>query len=80
MDGCTTNSPARIRWFHWVMLGVILCAGAAFRFRNIGRESLWIDEYWTLYQATGRGDALFQMPTGVVLDSPACSAGRELGI
>lgn len=62
--------PTRARWFHWVLLGLLLGAGALLRFRQIDRQSLWIDEYWTLYQSTGRGNALFDLPQGIILESP----------
>jgi uncharacterized membrane protein len=60
----------RIRWFHWLLLAVLLLIGADFRFTGIGRQSVWLDEYWTLYLATGRGNQLFDLPNNAIIDSP----------
>lgn len=63
-------SLPRPRWFHLLSLGVLLAAGTVLRFNQIDRQSLWIDEYWALYLATGRGDALFEISRGVIIPSP----------
>jgi len=60
----------RARWFHWMLLALLLAAGAAIRWDHIDQQSLWIDEYSTLYLATGRGIQLFEIPRGVILDHP----------
>jgi hypothetical protein len=60
----------RVRWFHWVLLALILAASAGIRWDRIDKQSLWIDEYWALYLATGRGNHVFEIPHGVILDPP----------
>jgi hypothetical protein len=60
----------RVRWFHWLVLALLLAAGTSIRWDRIDKQSLWIDEYWALYLATGRGDQLFQTPHNVILDPP----------
>jgi dolichyl-phosphate-mannose-protein mannosyltransferase len=62
--------PARTRWFHWIILAILLAVGAGLRFHGIARESEWPDEFWGIYLATGRGDAAFDLPRGVILDPP----------
>lgn len=55
----------------------MLGAGALLRFVNIQKESLWLDEYWTVYRSTGRGQpgrSLMYPPFNVVLD-PAPQTG-----
>ncbi len=47
-----------------------VCIGGFFRFDHIARQSLWVDEYWALYLATGRGDLIFDLPLGKVIESP----------
>jgi hypothetical protein len=63
-----TVSP--LRWFHFVLLILLLFIGAWAHWYRIGKESLSIDEYWALYLATGRGDEVFRIPQGVIVDSP----------
>jgi hypothetical protein len=53
-----------------VILGCLVCVGGFFRFDHLGRQSLWVDEYWALYLATGRGDFIFDLPRGRVIESP----------
>jgi hypothetical protein len=62
--------PARTRWFHWTILGVLLIVGAGVRFHGITKESEWPDEFWGIYLATGRGDAAFYLPRGEILSPP----------
>ncbi len=59
-----------LRWFHWLLLLLLLFVGASARWYRIGRESLSIDEYWSLYLATGRGEEAFHVPYQVIVDSP----------
>jgi hypothetical protein len=59
-----------LRWFHFVLLILLLLIGASARWYRIGKESLSIDEYWALYLATGRGDEAFRIPQGVIVDPP----------
>jgi hypothetical protein len=60
----------RVRWFHWVLLVLILGVGTGVRWDCIGKENLWLDEYWALYLSTGRGGQLFGEPRDVVIDPP----------
>jgi hypothetical protein len=62
--------PERTRWFHWFILTILLTIGAGVRFHGITKESEWPDEYWGIYLATGRGNAAFDLPRGVILDPP----------
>jgi hypothetical protein len=63
-------SVSPLRWFHFVLLIFLLFIGASARWYRIGKESLTIDEYWALYLATGRGEEVFHLPYGVIVDSP----------
>jgi 4-amino-4-deoxy-L-arabinose transferase-like glycosyltransferase len=48
----------------------ILAAGTFSRFRGIARQSLWSDEIYGIYLATGRGEQALDLPTGRLLDPP----------
>jgi uncharacterized membrane protein len=61
---------ARPRWFHLLLLLGLLVAAGLLRFHRIDQQSLWIDEYWADYLATGRGNSLYQIPRGVIIQSP----------
>ena len=66
-------APARTRWIHWLLLAVLLSAGGVLRYHQIVKESLWLDEYWSLYLSTGRGQigtSIFDAPLGVILNPP----------
>ncbi len=52
------------------LLALIVVIAAALRFDQIAKQNLWLDEFWTLYLATGRGDAAFETPQNVILSSP----------
>jgi len=68
-----SENPARIsplRWFHILLLTILLTLAGFIHHDRIARESLTIDEYWALYLATGRGDQLFQIPCYTILNSP----------
>jgi uncharacterized membrane protein len=51
-------------------LVVILAAGAFLRFFRIERQSLWSDEIYGIYMASGRGGQVLTLPTGRMLDPP----------
>ena len=51
-----------LRWYHLLCLAALLLVGTLIRLPDIGRFGCWRDEYWGLYLAAGRGDALFQIP------------------
>jgi hypothetical protein len=59
-----------VRWYHLVCLAALLIVGTLIRLPDIGRFGSWRDEYWGLYLATGRGDALFRIPTQTVVVHP----------
>jgi uncharacterized membrane protein len=60
----------RTRWFHLSILALLVVVAAGFRWRHIDRFSIWGDEYWALYIATGRGDQLFQIPHQLIITNP----------
>jgi 4-amino-4-deoxy-L-arabinose transferase-like glycosyltransferase len=71
--GPRVDGARRVRWFHLLILFALIAEGAVLRFDRLGSDSLWLDEYWTLYLATGRdqfGHGILEIPTGVVLDPP----------
>jgi hypothetical protein len=59
-----------VRWFHLLILALLLAVGGWMRASGIDRQSLSLDEYWALYLATGRGQQVFQIPYGSIVDSP----------
>jgi hypothetical protein len=58
------------RWYHLTCLGFLLILGTVLRLSGITRYGLWRDEAWALYLATGRGDALFQIPKETLIVNP----------
>jgi len=67
-----TLKPTK-RQIHWAFIAalLLLMAVAAFiRLRNINRYSIWRDETWAIYLATGRGDVVFELPFQTVIASP----------
>ncbi len=60
----------KLRWYHLACLALLLIVGTFMRLRGLGRFGSWRDEYWGLYLATGRGDALFQIPLQTLLTDP----------
>ncbi|MGD0462658.1 MAG: glycosyltransferase family 39 protein [Tepidisphaeraceae bacterium] len=59
-----------LRWYHIACLALLLIVGTFIRLPDLGRFGAWRDEYWGLYLATGRGDALFQIPLQTLITSP----------
>jgi uncharacterized membrane protein len=56
-----------------LVLILFLAGGAFVRCYRLGKQGLWLDEYWSVYAATGLGQpetSVFHKPTGVVLDPP----------
>jgi hypothetical protein len=76
-DAANPGLVPTVRWFHLVVLAALLLIGGSMRWYRIDKESLALDEYWSLYLATGRGNQLFEIPYGAIVDSPAkiCIAG-----
>ena len=55
------------------LLAIVLGVGAGLRLDRIGEQSQWLDEYWAVYLATGRGNLIFDIPYGRIVQSPpAC--------
>jgi hypothetical protein len=52
------------------LLAILLTIGAVLRLDRIGSQSQWLDEYWAVYLATGRGNLIFDMPYGKLINSP----------
>ena len=52
------------------LLAILLTVGAALRLDRIVSQSQWLDEYWAVYLATGRGNLIFDLPYGQVIDPP----------
>jgi len=53
----------RVRWFHWLVLALLLAAEQVSGWDRIDKQSLWIDEYWALYLATGEAISSFKRRT-----------------
>jgi hypothetical protein len=60
----------RIRWYHIALLASLLAIGAFIRLDGIIQTGLWGDEFQALFLATGRGDAVMNIPRNVVVKSP----------
>lgn len=58
----------RLRWGSIVILIGILTIAAALRWHNIGRESLGVDELYSVHFATARGPWEANMPAGVMME------------
>jgi uncharacterized membrane protein len=71
------KSILSVRWLACVLiLAAYIGIGAVLRFHQIDKQSLWLDEYWAEYLATGRGNSVLASPRDVVLDPPP-DAGFE---
>ena len=70
------NEPPMAIWKQptTYILCALMCVGALIRLDRITRQSLWVDEYWALYLATGRGNTIFDIPLNtLVRNPPACN-------
>jgi hypothetical protein len=65
-----TSMPVNRRVWILLALGASLLFGGFIRFYGIAHESLWPDEFWSVYISTGRGDGAFMLPGGKLLDPP----------
>jgi len=63
-------AASKIRWYHLVLLAFLLAVGAFIRLDGITQTGLWGDEFQALFLATGRGDAVLNIPRNVVVNSP----------
>ncbi len=52
------------------ILILIVAIGGVLRCHKITKENLWIDEYRTLYLATGRGDSIYRLPLNQIIGHP----------
>jgi uncharacterized membrane protein len=66
----TSISKVKTSAIGLVILAGLLGIGGFFRFDHLARQSLWVDEFWALYLATGRGNLIFDLPLGRVIESP----------
>jgi len=57
-------------WGTALILLALLAVGAVLRFRQLGAQSLWLDEYWAVYLSTARDDQALADPLSTVLDPP----------
>ena len=69
LPGPGTPKP-KLRWYHCALLIILLGAGTLIRMDGITKTGLWGDEFQSLYLATGRGDAILNIPRNVVVNSP----------
>src|ERR1700677_5141133 len=67
----------RIRWIHLVSIVIVLGAAAILRLHLLDKQSLWLDEYWAVYLATGREGGsvtgVFEAPRNVLLNPPVAA-------
>ncbi len=61
----------KLRFPHFLILGLILAVAAFVRFDQIAQASLWMDEIWSIEISTGRGSAHDHLPTGVIRSEQA---------
>ena len=69
----TPTSAPPTRWYHLALLLLLLIPGSQIRFHRLSSRSLWMDEYWSLYLSTARGQpsaGIFDAPKNVLLDPP----------
>ena len=60
-----------MRWHHWLILTALIAIGAGLRFHQFTKVGLWPDEFWSsVHLATGRGTAVFDLPSGVLIQPP----------
>jgi hypothetical protein len=69
-DAIAAPAVGETRWFHLVILGVLLAIGLVIRVDGLTQTGLWADESQALYLATGRGDAIMNLPRNVILRNP----------
>jgi len=53
-----------------LLLILIVAFGAFLRLDQITKQNLWLDEYWALCLATGRGSAIFNEPLNRIIEPP----------
>jgi hypothetical protein len=58
------------RWVQYILLLLILVIALILRLHGLTRYSIWRDESWAVYLATGRGDLLFGIPFQQVVEHP----------
>ena len=58
------------KWVILPLLAILLTTGSLLRLDRIGSQSQWLDEYWAVYLATGRGNLIFDLPYGQLINSP----------
>lgn len=58
------------RWYHLAILLLLLLISLPLRLRGLTRYSIWRDETWAVYLATGRGDLIFNVPFNTIITNP----------
>jgi hypothetical protein len=58
------------RWWARICLLGLIGIGIFLSFDRITKQSLWGDEFWAVYLATGRGNMAFDLPREQVIQSP----------
>jgi hypothetical protein len=73
-DSQTNNrSPVASLGKSWISVSILLlivALGTFVRLHNLTKQNLWIDEYRTLYLATGRGDSIYRLPLNQIIEHP----------
>lgn len=67
-DSQLPPASPRLRWESLLILIAILAIAATLRSHNIGRESLGVDELYSVHFATARGPWEANMPAGVMME------------
>jgi dolichyl-phosphate-mannose-protein mannosyltransferase len=62
----SVRAPEPIRRIHLLCLILILALAGFLRFWGIARQSLWMDEIWSIEIATSRGHSHDRLPAGVI--------------
>jgi hypothetical protein len=75
------SSLARFFASPWLLLPLILVIALALRHFHLGHDSLWLDEFLAVQNATGRGEMHMSFPRDVVIDPapPLTSTGDGPG-
>jgi Dolichyl-phosphate-mannose-protein mannosyltransferase len=60
----------KLSFIVWLLLAIIVAGAGVLRFHGINRRGLWFDEMYSVYLATGRGDEVFHLPAGRLLNPP----------
>lgn len=67
MSGDASPQPPSISRSQWIVLCAILVLAAALRSHGLARQSLWLDEIWSIELATGRPSPQWDLPKDTIL-------------